>query len=65
MAQLIKKQALVADTWTTLELGEGETPESVVLPTGDIKLAWFDKFTRFENLSQKPYEEFGDYQEEF
>jgi uncharacterized protein (DUF934 family) len=36
MAQLIKKQALVADTWTTLELGEGETPESVVLPTGDI-----------------------------
>ena len=27
-------------------------------PTGDIKLAWFDKYTRFENLSQKPYEEF-------
>jgi replicative DNA helicase len=27
-------------------------------PTGDIKLAWFDKFTRFENLSQKPYDEF-------
>ena len=23
-------------------------------PTGDIKLAWFDKHTRFENLSQKP-----------
>jgi replicative DNA helicase len=34
-------------------------------PTGDVKLAWFDKFTRFENLSQKPYEEFGEYQEEF
>jgi replicative DNA helicase len=34
-------------------------------PTGDIKLAWFDKFTCFENLSQKPYEEFGEYQEEF
>jgi replicative DNA helicase len=34
-------------------------------PTGDIKLAWFDKHTRFENLSQKPYEEFGDFQEEF
>jgi replicative DNA helicase len=34
-------------------------------PTGDIKLAWFDKFTRFENLSQKPYEEFGEYQGEF
>jgi replicative DNA helicase len=27
-------------------------------PTGDVKLAWFDKYTRFENLSQKPYEEF-------
>jgi replicative DNA helicase len=34
-------------------------------PTGDIKLAWFDKYTRFENLAQKPYEEFGGYQEEF
>ncbi len=34
-------------------------------PTGDIKLAWFDKHTRFENLSQKPYEEFGEFQEEF
>lgn len=34
-------------------------------PTGDVKLAWFDKYTRFENLSQKPYEEFGAYQEEF
>jgi replicative DNA helicase len=34
-------------------------------PTGDIKLVWFDKFTRFENFSQKPYEEFGEYQEEF
>jgi replicative DNA helicase len=32
-------------------------------PTGDVKLAWFDKYTRFENLSQKPYEEFGEYQE--
>jgi replicative DNA helicase len=34
-------------------------------PTDDIKLAWFGQFTRFENLSQKPYEEFGGYQEEF
>jgi len=31
-------------------------------PTGDVKVAWFDKYTRFENLAQKPYEEFGDYQ---
>jgi len=28
-------------------------------PTGDVKLAWFGKYTRFENLAQKPYEEFG------
>jgi len=34
-------------------------------PTGDVKLAWFDKYTRFENLAQKPYEEFGEYQEDF
>ena len=34
-------------------------------PTGDVDLAWFEKFTRFENLSQKAYEEFGDYQRDF
>ncbi|MCE5303003.1 MAG: replicative DNA helicase [Planctomycetaceae bacterium] len=34
-------------------------------PTGDVKLAWFDKYTRFENLAQKPYEEFGEFQEDF
>jgi replicative DNA helicase len=27
-------------------------------PTGDVKLAWFDKFTRFENLEQRPYDDF-------
>jgi len=32
-------------------------------PTGDVKLMWFDKFTRFENLTEKPYEEFATYQE--
>jgi replicative DNA helicase len=31
-------------------------------PTGDIKLAWFDKFTRFDDLSQRPHEEFMDHQ---
>lgn len=37
MAQLIKNSAQVtADTWKTLELGEGETPENVALPAGDI-----------------------------
>ena len=28
-------------------------------PTGDIELAWFDKYTRFENLAQQPYDGFG------
>ena len=36
MAQLIKNKAVAVDTWTTLELAEGETPESVALPPGDI-----------------------------
>ena len=41
MAQLIKNsaaeaQAVAGDTWTTLELAEGETPESITLPAGDI-----------------------------
>jgi replicative DNA helicase len=31
-------------------------------PTDDVKVAWFDKYTRFENLAQRPHEEFGDYQ---
>ena len=33
-------------------------------PTGEVKLAWFDKFTRFENLAERPHEEFADYQGE-
>ena len=36
MAQLIKNDTLAVDTWKTLELAEGETPESVALPAGDI-----------------------------
>ncbi len=27
-------------------------------PTDSVELAWFDKFTRFENLAQQPYDEF-------
>jgi replicative DNA helicase len=34
-------------------------------PTGEVKLAWFDKFTHFENLSQKPYDEFAEHRAEF
>ncbi|MDP3537634.1 MAG: DUF934 domain-containing protein [Azonexus sp.] len=36
MAQLIKNNAVAVDTWKTLELAEGETPEAVALPEGDI-----------------------------
>ena len=36
MAQLIKNGAAAADTWTTLELAEGDTPETVALPAGDV-----------------------------
>lgn len=36
MAQLIKNGAFAVDTWQTLELAEGETPESVALPAGDV-----------------------------
>ena len=36
MAQLIKASTTAVDTWKTLEIGEGETPESVALPAGDI-----------------------------
>jgi replicative DNA helicase len=30
-------------------------------PTGEVKLAWFNKFTRFENLSEQPHDEFTSY----
>jgi uncharacterized protein (DUF934 family) len=36
MAQLIKNQNTAVDSWKTLEIAEGETPESVTLPDGDI-----------------------------
>ncbi len=36
MAQLIKNQAVAVDPWKTLELAEGETPETVALQAGDI-----------------------------
>lgn len=36
MSKLIKNGAAVADTWQILSLAEGETPESVSLPTGDL-----------------------------
>ena len=36
MAQLINQQAVAVDSWQTLILAEGETPESVALPAGDI-----------------------------
>ena len=36
MAQLIKNNSATVDTWQTLALGEGETPETVALPAGDV-----------------------------
>jgi replicative DNA helicase len=32
-------------------------------PTGDVKLAWFQDYTKFEDLAQKPYDEFESYEE--
>lgn len=31
-------------------------------PTGDIKLAWLQDYTRFENLAKQPEYDFGEYQ---
>ncbi len=36
MAQLIKHGIATTDSWQILELGEGEAPETVALPDGDI-----------------------------
>jgi len=36
MAQLIKHRAAAVDSWNTLEIAEGETPETVALPDGDV-----------------------------
>ena len=40
-------------------------PSSATARPATFKLAWFDKYTCFENLSQKPYEEFDNHQEDF
>ena len=36
MAQLIKHRTATVDTWKTVEIVDGETPENVQLPTGDV-----------------------------
>ena len=36
MAQLIKNGAVAVDLWKTLEINEADTPESIVLPAGDV-----------------------------
>ncbi|MGB4857116.1 MAG: DUF934 domain-containing protein [Candidatus Dechloromonas phosphoritropha] len=36
MAHLIRNKAVAVDAWKTLELTDGEAPESVVLPVGDV-----------------------------
>lgn len=36
MAQLITDRTVAVDTWKTLELADGETPETIALPAGDL-----------------------------
>lgn len=36
MSQLIKNGTAAVDSWKTLEIGEGETPETIALPAGDV-----------------------------
>lgn len=36
MARIIRNGAAVDDSWQVLDLAEGETPETVALPAGDI-----------------------------
>ena len=36
MAQLIKNKTATVDSWKTQEMAEGETPETVALPSGDV-----------------------------
>ncbi|HEX6734883.1 MAG TPA: DUF934 domain-containing protein [Azonexus sp.] len=36
MAQLLKNGVAQADTWLTLELAEGQSPDTVDLPAGDV-----------------------------
>ena len=48
------------DRWRSAARGIGEVIVAKQRngPTGDVKLAWFDKFTRFENLEQRQYDDF-------
>jgi replicative DNA helicase len=34
-------------------------------PTGDIKLQWSDKYTRFRDFSEEPFQEFSGYSQDF
>jgi len=34
-------------------------------PTGDIKLQWSDKYTRFRDFSEEPFQEFSGYNQDF
>src|SRR5690348_6848391 len=36
MASIIKNGTIVQDEWTTLQLAEGDTPEAVALPAGQV-----------------------------
>lgn len=54
MAQLIKNGAAATDSWTTLELAEGETPETVTLPEGKVIFPLAVWQTRKAEIAARP-----------
>ena len=54
MPQLIKNNAAAADTWTQLSLGEGETPESIALPAGELIVPVRVWLARKNELAERP-----------
>ncbi|MDB5764097.1 MAG: hypothetical protein JWQ21_3092 [Herminiimonas sp.] len=52
MREIIKDRAVVNDDWTVLRLNEGETPETVAVPTGKVIVpltVWQAQRTALEN----------------
>ena len=58
--------------WGKMDLSPEERDQAEIViakqrngPIGDVKLAWVKDFTRFRNASQRPYDEFQQYNESF
>ena len=51
---IIKHKSVVNDDWTVLHLGEGDTPESVVVPSGKIIVPLTVWHAQRETLQQRP-----------